>query len=97
MLCRLDKMNGNDIIEYEEKNCSRLRQEFLKYKGVLDWDLEVDLSCDETLLDNPNYEQFVITDMAEFDLTPEQEDYMLEAAREDNLDLDAELEGWKQP
>jgi len=57
-------MNGDDFIRYEEKNCSRLRTEFLKSKGLIEENLNVDLSCDETLLNNKEYEQFVMEDMS---------------------------------
>ena len=66
-------MKGSNVIEWEEKHCSRLRQEFLKYGGFIDWNLDVDLSCDETLLDNPSYQCFVIADMCENDWNGDEE------------------------
>ena len=53
-------MNGNDVIEHEQKNFERLRDDYLKGKGYTDETL-----IESFLIDSADYWDFVTNDLAE--------------------------------
>ncbi len=54
-------MNGNDVLEHQEKHFERLQREFLAFKNQ-DPDFEYN-GHGFAIEDNPEYEQFVMEDM----------------------------------
>ena len=54
-------VNGNDVVEHEEKNCERLQLNFLEIKG---FDIDnIDLADAEWWLESDEYWKFVEEDM----------------------------------
>lgn len=55
-------MNGNDVLEFEEKNSGRLQEEFLKTKGI-DFEDKKIIPTIMDLLETQEYLNFVLEEM----------------------------------